>query len=1028
MADSNTAENNFTAVILTNTLQVRQVASDHESANFAVRLKGVVLWVSASQDQFIFQDDSGGIIVKMNLHNRFALQSGDAVLLAGDCQVERGGKISEVLVDNDGIHASIEKTGTTFLAAGWHPITVEWFNNYREFELAVDCMGPEMPRQTIPAAALFRQPTSTGVTNQLVPGLNYSCYEGAWDNVPDFSRLPVVKQGITTNFDLGVRTRDTEVGLVFSGYFKAPRDGDYTFWSKSDDGSKLFIGAPFRLTKLGKQAMPVPENFNSSQFDSKGLELRWVAAEGIVTDVRQVFDGVNIELNFGAGHIYLKVANGDYDALGKLVHSRIKATGIFQNAYDLDGQIAPSILISDPGNIIVTEKDPAPWTSPIVPISKKMDAMSKNLPLLTKAMQVKSLSREEALRGYPVRIQGVITARVDDDFVIQDATWSIFCYGEKLKLNHPPQIGEIWQIEGVSDAVFAPDVVVQNAIFLGPGILPEPIRPTKDELINGSLDTQYIEMQGIITAVGTNGVKLLTREGELEFSGLEGWELNRFKDALIRLNGVCIPDRDTNQMLRPTLLTIRLFNASASMEEPAPTNSFDLPQKHISDLLLFDAHADALRRVKISGQILHENWGEYFITDGNSGARFELREPMVLTTGDLVEVVGFPDVSGSSPVLHEALVRKQGNAKLPEARLLSESDTLNTKLDATLVSMKSRLLAMNKSYSDETLELQIGTRNYLARLAGKDGLLPEISPGSLLQLTGVYIAQGDKLNPENINSFELLLTSPLDVQVLERPSWWTARHALIVIGGMLVLIFLAMIWITLLHRQVEERTSQLASEIKGREQAESQRALEAERTRIAQDLHDELGATLTEIRFLGAVKSRDPSALEDMRSHLKEVSEKSHQMVSSLDEIVWAVNPANDALPNLANYLCHVAEEFFRVSEIRCRLDMDEVLPTLSLSSEVRHSLYLVIREALNNVAKHSHATEAWLRIHYQENTLRIVVEDNGRGFEVMTDGPARNGLNNMRSRLKKIGGEFHYESKLGQGTIYRFELPLTGI
>ena len=196
-------------------------------------------------------------------------------------------------------------------------------------------------------------------------------------------------------------------------------------------------------------------------------------------------------------------------------------------------------------------------------------------------------------------IKGVVTAKVDDNFVIQDSTWSIFCYGDKLNLKEPPEIGEVWEVEGASDIGFAPDIVVQQAKYLGPGILPEPIHPARDELINGSLDTQYIEIQGIVSAVETNAVRMLTREGELQFSGLEQLGLGQLKDALIRIHGVCIPDRDANQMLLSARSPIRLFNASANMDEPAPADPFDIPLKRISDLLLFDARADALRRVRI---------------------------------------------------------------------------------------------------------------------------------------------------------------------------------------------------------------------------------------------------------------------------------------------------------------------------------------------------------------------------------------------------------------------------------------------
>jgi signal transduction histidine kinase len=1089
------------AETLTNISQVNAVVSDHEAKNLPIQLRGVVLWIGPGQDQLILQDDSGGMMVKMNLLNQPPVQAGDEVLIEGDGQITWRGEISETLIDNDGVHGSIEKSGTTFLPAGQHPITIEWFNQFGTFDLAMDCQGPGMPRQPVPDSAFFR--SDRGLTgHRLVQGLNYWCYEGTWQNLPDFSRLPVTKQGVARNVNLQVRARDINVGLVFSGYFNAPRPGDYTFWLRSDDGSKLFIGHPLQLVGLGKKGLPMPRQLVPGQFTSRELELQWVSVEGMVTRVTEGYQSVNLELTFGAEHIYLKAPDGGYNALSKLLNSRIRAAGIYQNAYGLDGQIVPSILVPDLKDIAIVEIDSAQWAEyPVMPIrwlnttnfpdnteplvrisgtvssnfsngllaveadgeqiliettsplrkpgdpiealgwwsregsstvlrsslsrdlSPKKDRATVELPLLTKAVQVKGLSRSEAQRGYPVEIQGVVTARIDDNFVIQDATWSIFCYGNKLSGGDLPQIGEIWKIDGNSDVQFAPDIMALRATYLGPGIMPEPIRPTRDELINGSLDTQYIELQGIVTAVDAGDLKLLTREGELQFHGLSIPGLDQLKDALVRIRGVFIPDRDTNQMLLPALSQIQLFNASFNLDEPAPADSFDLPLKHISDLLHFDARADALRRVKISGQIMQEHQGEYFLADGATGARFILKKPMKLEAGDLVQVVGFPDMSGPSPVLNEALVRVSAKAALPEPTPLSETGLFSSKLDATLVSIESRLVSINKSGNEEILELQTGTRSYLARLSTEDGILPDILPGSLLKLTGVYDAQGSgQSGPEAINSFELLLASPLDVRVLERPSWWTVRHTLIVVGGMLLIILGAMVWITLLHRQVEERTAQLASEIKGREQAEYQRALEAERTRIAQDLHDELGATLTEIRFLGAVKSRNPSDAEGMRSHLEEVSEKSHQMVSSLDEIVWAVNPANDFLPNLANYLCHLAEEFFRTAEMRCRLDVDEVLPPLALTSEVRHSLYLVVREGLNNIAKHSGATEAWLRIHYRERALHIVIEDNGRGFAEVQTG---NGLSNMRSRIKKIGGTFECNSQSGQGTVCRIHLPL---
>jgi signal transduction histidine kinase len=382
-------------------------------------------------------------------------------------------------------------------------------------------------------------------------------------------------------------------------------------------------------------------------------------------------------------------------------------------------------------------------------------------------------------------------------------------------------------------------------------------------------------------------------------------------------------------------------------------------------------------------------------------------------------------MSGPSPVLREALARWIGKTNLPAARQLSEEGMLNGNLDATLVSVESRLVGLSADRSDQVLELQTGNRGYVARLAKGHGPLSGILPGSRLELTGVYMGQGgDRAAGRDIDSFELLLNSRSDIRVLARPSWWTIRHALTVMGAMLFGLLAALVWITMLRRQVEERSLQLTSEIKSRERAERQHALEEERSRIAQDLHDDLGATLTEIRFLSAVKSQDSSVPEATRSQLSEVSEKSRQLVSSLDEIVWAVNPANDSLPSLASYLRHAAEEFFRTTSARCRLDVDESLPMVALTSEVRHNLYLSIREGLNNIARHAQASEVWLRIHWKEQTLYIVLEDNGCGF--VCDGVVEpgNGLLNMRRRLEKIGGRFECESRSGSGTVCRISLP----
>lgn len=651
----------------------------------------------------------------------------------------------------------------------------------------------------------------------------------------------------------------------------------------------------------------------------------------------------------------------------------------------------------------------------------------EHLPLLRTVEQIKNLTRAEWREGYPVRIRGVITAVLDSGFFIQDATDAIYARWHPPVGGEMPRVGDYWEVDGVTFAEFAPNIRVQRAVRLGAGTMPQPLNPTWEQLISGSLDTEYVQIKGIITAIEPDGVMLMTLGGEIsvQLPDVQPQMLLFYKNALVQIRGCVMPARNIyTQQVVPGRLT--LSNASIEVDKPAPPDPFSAPLKRASDLLLFDPRAGAFQQVRIDGQIMQERNGEYFMMDGRQGLRFIPETRVKLAVGDLVEVVGFPELGGPSPVLREAVVRRVGKAPLPTPQTLPQNGLFGGRYDAMRVCVRARLIGISRDPNGQVLELEAGTRGFTARLKAANGSLQGTAPGSLLKLTGVYEGLGGSLaSGREIDSFDLLLNSPADVAVLVKPSWWTLRHTLTIVGAMALAILAAVIWISMLHRQVEERSAQLAAEVRRREHTERQRELEKERARIARDLHDDLGATLTQIRFLSALESRDAQVPDGARGRMGQISEKSREMVASLDEIVWAVNPTNDSLPNLANYLCHFAEEFFQPTPIRCRLDVDDALPLVPLTSEVRHNLYLAVREALNNISKHSQATEVWLRIHFQQSALRIAIEDNGHGFSLSAADPSGEGLGNLRQRLEEIGGGFEVNSGPQAGTICQFRLPL---
>ncbi len=239
--------------------------------------------------------------------------------------------------------------------------------------------------------------------------------------------------------------------------------------------------------------------------------------------------------------------------------------------------------------------------------------------------------------------------------------------------------------------------------------------------------------------------------------------------------------------------------------------------------------------------------------------------------------------------------------------------------------------------------------------------------------------------------------------------WFIALCAAMVAGGMA--------WG--LRRATLRRLSQRL------ERLEQEHALQRERARISQDIHDELGANLTTIALLADMGGRHRANPDALTRDLGQISEMARGTASAMDAIVWAVNPRNDSLDHFANYVGQFTKDFFRPTNIRTRLDLPATLPAQPMSAEVRHNLFLAVKEALNNVVRHAAATEVRLTLQAQHDTLCLTIEDNGRG---MPNGPERNGhngLTNMRARIEKIRGTLNIEPGTEGGTRLSFAVPL---
>ena len=205
----------------------------------------------------------------------------------------------------------------------------------------------------------------------------------------------------------------------------------------------------------------------------------------------------------------------------------------------------------------------------------------------------------------------------------------------------------------------------------------------------------------------------------------------------------------------------------------------------------------------------------------------------------------------------------------------------------------------------------------------------------------------------------------------------------------------------------------------------NQQALERERLRIANDIHDDLGARVTQISMASAMLLGDTTLSDKSRTEVDQIRQMSRDLISALYETVWVVNPDYDNLDALGNYLCQMVNQLCKQTTFHCRLHVSELSGEIQVSSQMRHNISMAVKEAVHNAIKHSGVAEAALHISFQNHLLSILIQDQGCGFPPRAH-PAGHGLTNMERRMKDIGGSCSVASQPGGGTTVQLKLVIS--
>lgn len=649
---------------------------------------------------------------------------------------------------------------------------------------------------------------------------------------------------------------------------------------------------------------------------------------------------------------------------------------------------------------------------------------------------------EQLQQKIPVRLRGVVTFYDDSLYsrFIQDESAGIYI---QFPTNVGPPLlapGQVVELTGTgSPGEYAPVVVVDKLTVVGEAPLPKAKPVTYQQLASGAEDSQFVEIDGIVRSVHsgesqyhqieitTGGGRLLIFARQLPVQNPE-----ELLDSTVRVRGVSSTKFNHQRQLFAIQLMVPRPD-DLEIEIPATKDPFAVATRPLGSLLQFAPQSSYGHRVKVAGTVIYFQPGaELFLQDGEHGVEVQTKESAPLSPGDQVEVMGFISQGDYTPVLQDAVYRRISTNEPPVPAHITTDEALTGNHDCQLVQISARLVdrALHFYGAEEYLVLQESNVIFQANLKQVYGhdVFDFLENGSRVQVTGVCrIDPGEWTAGENwrAKSFTVQLRSPDDVVLLASPPWWTLRRLLWIVGVLAFAALAAIIWVVVLRRRVAERTRELEVQIQKRQVAERRREIEQERARVAHDLHDDLGSGLTEVNMLTSLVKSTTTSTDEKERYLGELSETARRMVTSLDEIVWAVNPRNDTIASLASYFGSYAQRLLDLASMACGLDIAPDLPEYPLDPTFRQELFFAFKEAITNVVRHAGATQVWLRISARDDALIVEVSDNGHGFDPHNRSAGADGIVNMEDRLKALGGDCVIKSNTREGTTVRFRAPL---